>query len=306
MQLQQLSYIVEVAKTGSMNKAAQHLFISQPNLSSAIANLERELNVKIFNRTNKGVEITPEGTLLLKYARSILGQVDQLKDFYSEDHKEQLTVMDISQTKSLYVTQAISNIYNKSNYHLKISLNICSISDVIKNVFTMKSELGIISVSKVQKHIIDKILEQKKLEYIPLVESEVCVVVNEKSDLCTRNQVSMEELSALTYVSYLDENTSFIKYSVEFSELWADSAVGSISVNDLESLRELLNSIASYSFDLMSHQKILEEKGLKCIPLTEKIEVLVGAVTKKYEPLAPTTQDFMEEVERLYRYKFDL
>ena len=104
MQLQQFIYVLEVAKCGSMNKAARNLFISQPNLSSSIANLERELDITIFTRTSKGVEVTEEGKLLTKYARSILGQTEQLKNIFSKvDNQDDIAVIEVSQSKSLYL-----------------------------------------------------------------------------------------------------------------------------------------------------------------------------------------------------------
>lgn len=72
MQIQQLFYAAEVAERGSINKAAEALFITQPSLSKAIINLEGELNIRIFNRNNKGVTLTEEGKSLYQYIRTIL------------------------------------------------------------------------------------------------------------------------------------------------------------------------------------------------------------------------------------------
>ena len=84
MTLQQLRYVIEVAKTGSMNVAAKQLFVSQPSLSMAIRELENDVHISIFERTTKGVVITAEGEEFLGYARQIINQVELLEDKYIE------------------------------------------------------------------------------------------------------------------------------------------------------------------------------------------------------------------------------
>ena len=80
MTLQQLKYIVTVAETGNITEAAKRLFISQPSLTNAVRELENEMQVTIFNRTNKGVVVTNEGDVFLSYARQILEQVGLLEE----------------------------------------------------------------------------------------------------------------------------------------------------------------------------------------------------------------------------------
>lgn len=302
MQLQQLKYVIEVSKTGSMNKAAHNLYISQPNLSSAISNLEKELNITIFNRTNKGVEITPEGTLLLRYARSIIGQVDQIKSIYNDDNSETTSVLNISLCKSIFLTKAIGNIYNQFNNTIQISLNIRSVSDVIKDVFNQVSDIGIISVSNSQQSIVDKMLDQKKLEFIPLSKSNVCIIVGKSSSLCSYDKVTISDICHLPFIDYLQESSAPIKYCVELSEIWSDYS-SSISVNDSESLRNILNLMDSYSFDLIANKNYLESKGVKCIELKDDVEINIGFIKRKKEPLSFEGQLFIDEASTIYGYK---
>lgn len=303
MQLQQLKYVLEIAKTGSMNKASHNLFISQPNLSSAISNLEKELDITIFNRTNKGVEITSEGKLLLKYAKSILGQVDQLKSIYNTDNKEEISTIEVSQSKHLYLSSAINSIYNNLDGNtIKLTLNQCGVSDVIKEVYNMKSEIGIITISNVQQNILDKILDQKKLEFTEINNSQVCIIVGENSSIYTKEKVTIEEILNLTYIGYLEENASTIKYSVELSEIWSDFSSNSIHVNDQVVLIDLLYSLDSYSFDLNINKEYLESKKLKCITLKDKIDIKIGWIKRKKEALSAEAKLFVDEVNKLYGY----
>ena len=86
MTLQQLKYIVTVAQTGTITEAAGKLYISQPSLTNAIHELEKEMNIKIFNRTNKGISVSKEGEEFLSYARQILDQAAILEDKYKGDN----------------------------------------------------------------------------------------------------------------------------------------------------------------------------------------------------------------------------
>ena len=92
MQIQQLTYFVTVAEQGSINKAAERLFVTQPNLSKAISNLESELNVHIFDRTNKGVVLTDDGKKLYQYARTILSQMELIQGLSSKERPRLLSI----------------------------------------------------------------------------------------------------------------------------------------------------------------------------------------------------------------------
>ena len=92
MQIQQLMYFVTVAEQGSINKAAEKLFITQPNLSKAISNLENEVKARVFNRTNKGVVLTEEGKKLYQYARTILNQMELIHGLSQRERPRILSV----------------------------------------------------------------------------------------------------------------------------------------------------------------------------------------------------------------------
>ena len=88
MTLQQLKYVCMVAETGKITEAAKKLYISQPSLTNAIHELEKEMNVVIFNRTNKGISLSAEGEIFLGYARQVLEQAAVLEDKYKGEHGE--------------------------------------------------------------------------------------------------------------------------------------------------------------------------------------------------------------------------
>ena len=82
MTIQQLKYIITISENGSLNKAAEVLFITQPSLTSAVRELEKELGITLFNRGGKGVTLTNDGTEFLQYARQVVAQYDRLLEKY--------------------------------------------------------------------------------------------------------------------------------------------------------------------------------------------------------------------------------
>ena len=109
MQLSQLMYFVTVAEQGSINKAAEKLFVTQPNLSKAIGNLESELKVRIFDRTNKGVILTEDGKKLYEYARTILNQMELISGLSA---KERLRILSIASYPIITMGRLIGEFYN--------------------------------------------------------------------------------------------------------------------------------------------------------------------------------------------------
>lgn len=297
MQLQQLRYVLEVESTGSMNKAAKNLFVSQPNLSSAINNLEQELNIQIFNRTNKGAEITADGKLLIQYAKSILGQVDQLKKAYGIEERKHVHFLEISQTGMVNLAHVISKIYNNVNEsRVEIIINEDNIGEVIKHLFYMKSEIAIVTMNSTQMNFIEKVLDKRKIELNILSKTQLGVVVSPISSLYHRDEVAFEELNSLTYIEYLEEKNISLNYSSELVDIWSRFLGNTIHATDREMVNDLLFNLDSYSFNIEKNIEYLERRGLKFIKLQENIEMYVGLIKRKREPLSYEATLLVEEL----------
>ena len=145
MDINDLRYIVEVNRASSISKAASRLFISQPNLSKAITNLEKEVGIEIFKRTPQGVITTDEGKNFINYAVTLLSQFDEFESMFKSDQKNQIK-FSISMPRATYISVALANFINKIDEHIDISINIRETNsiDTIQNVFKGESEIGII------------------------------------------------------------------------------------------------------------------------------------------------------------------
>lgn len=142
MQLSQLMYFVTVAEQGSINKAAEKLFLTQPNLSKAIGNLESELKVRIFDRTNKGVILTEDGKKLYEYARTILNQMELISGLSA---KERLRILSIASYPIITMGRLIGEFYNlHKDEGIALKLVEQRMQQVIESVESGEAEIGFV------------------------------------------------------------------------------------------------------------------------------------------------------------------
>lgn len=193
MTLNQIYYAIVISETGSMNKAAEKLFISQPTLTSAIQELEKELKINIFIRTGRGVVQTNEGTEFLMQARQLYTQYRQLADKYNgEKIKRKFGVS--TQHYSFAVKAFVEMVkkYDTSNYDFAIRET--KTWDVIQDVGTSKSEIGILFLSSFNRKTVIKLLEEQKLKFYSLKECSAYVYLWKHHPLASQKSICFSQL----------------------------------------------------------------------------------------------------------------
>lgn len=168
MTFQQLKYVITVAETGTITEAANQLYISQPSLTNAIHELEKEMNLVIFHRTNKGISISREGEEFLGYARQILEQTAILEDKYKRHGggKKQFCVS--TQHYSFAVNAFVDLIKEYGQEEYDFSLRETQTYEIIEDVARMKSEIGLLFLDDFNETAIRKILKSHDLEFCQL------------------------------------------------------------------------------------------------------------------------------------------
>ena len=162
MTLQQLKYAIEVARSRSISKAAQNLFISQPSLSNAFKELEKEMGITIFSRTNKGIIITIEGAEFLGYARQVVEQAELLESRYSNTQSPQQHFSVSAQHYAFAVSAFVRLLkeYNRDEY--EFTLRETKTYEIIDDVKNLRSEIGILYMNEFNKNVIQKFLQRRK------------------------------------------------------------------------------------------------------------------------------------------------
>jgi DNA-binding transcriptional LysR family regulator len=169
MTLQQLRYITEIAKYNSISKAASALYVTQPSLSKAVQELEYELEITILERTKKGVFFTKEGDELLFHAKILLDQMESVIHHFNKQKPSDMTKISISSHHNGFALEAVVNLMGHfAERKYELTLREGRTTDVIDDVYTSKSVLGIIHLTNLNKTYFERHFSSKSLVFTSL------------------------------------------------------------------------------------------------------------------------------------------
>lgn len=204
MNILYLKYAVEIEKEGSVKKAAQKLFMGQPNLSRAIKELETSLGITIFERSAKGMTVTPEGDEFLRYARKILAQIDEVEKLYTTGRKTKQR-FSLSAPRASYVADAFSKFSKLIDpqpaelfYHETDSMH------TINNVLHKEYKLGIIRYAENFDKYYKAMLEEKKLAYEMITDFQYVLIMHKNSPLSQMEEISFSDLEGYMEIAHAD------------------------------------------------------------------------------------------------------
>lgn len=275
MTLQQLRYILAVAEYGSINAAATRLYSSQSNLSTAIKDLESELGISIFRRSNRGVTLTNEGTELLGYARQVITQADLLEARYSHDDSDQARLAVSTQHYSFSVEAFVRTLEECGGDEYEFVLRETGTLQIIEDVKEFRSEIGILYTDNYNQRVLWKAFDDAHLMFHPLFEAPVHVFVGEHHPLAKRKAIQPGDLAEYPRYSFLqDERNSFYYSEEPFAYL---PHAKNVRITDRGTLANLLASCNGYTIStgLLSSEMYT---GIASIPLETKETMKVGYV----------------------------
>jgi len=210
MTLQQIYYALTVAEIGSMNKAAEVLFIAQPSLTSAIKELEHDVGILIFSRTGKGMIPTTEGAEFLSYARQVYQQYELLQQKYGNSGNIKRKFGVSTQHYSFAVKAFVEMVKKFDTLSYEFTIRETKTYDVIQDVGTMKSEIGILYLSRFNRKIIEKMLRDNELVFHKLIDCDAHVYVWKNHPLANEKSISFEQLKDYPCLSFEQgDNASF-------------------------------------------------------------------------------------------------
>ena len=204
MNILHLKYAVEIAKTKSISKAAENLYMGQPNLSRAIKELEDSLGIMIFNRTPKGISITPEGEEFLHNARRIIKQVDKMEEFYRTNRNSQR--FSISVPRATYISEAFAQFasrlstQNPADIYYKETNSMRTLNNVVKEEFN----LGIVRYQESFEQYYQLQFEEKHLVSETIAEFSYCLLMSENHPLAAKDEIAPEELAPYFEICHAD------------------------------------------------------------------------------------------------------
>lgn len=296
MTLQQLRYVTAVAETGTITEAANRLYISQPSLTNAIHELEKEMNVVIFNRTNKGITLSKEGEDFLGYARQVLEQAAILEDRYkgSGGGKKQFCVS--TQHYSFAVNAFVDLIKTYGQEEYDFSLRETQTYEIIEDVAKMKSEIGILFQNDFNEAVIGKLLKSHDLEFHLLFMAKPHVFISRKHPLAEKNVITNEELEQYPYLSFEQgEHNSFYFSEEIFSP---SERKKNIRVRDRATLFNLLIGLNGYTVCSGVIDKKLNGKDIIAVPLADESEMRIGYIVHKKGVLSRLGNTYLDALNK--------
>ena len=279
MTLQQLKYVCMVAETGKITEAAKKLYISQPSLTNAIHELEKEMNLVIFQRTNKGILLSGEGEEFLGYARQVLEQASILEDKYKGNGggKKQFCVS--TQHYSFAVNAFVDLIKEYGQEEYDFSLRETQTYEIIEDVAHMRSEIGILFLNDFNETVLRKILKTNDLEFHELFVAKPHVFISRKHPLADRQVITNQELEAYPYLSFEQgEHNSFYFSEEIFS---TSERKKNIRVRDRATLFNLLIGLNGYTVCSGVIDKKLNGKDIIAVPLQDEGDMRIGYITHR-------------------------
>lgn len=291
MTLQQLKYVITISKSGSMHTAADELFITQPNLSKAIKDLELEMGITIFNRTNKGVLLTDDGTKFLSYARQVVEQANLLEDIYKNKESIKRIFAISSQHYGFVVNAFVKLVETLGKDTYEFSLRECKTYDVINDVKDGRSELGVIYFSRFNSEIMKKVISSNGLSYEFLFEAKPHVLLSKNHPLANKERLTLDGLDAYPRLSYDQGLNNSFYYSEEPHAL--ESVSKAIVVSDRATLFNILIGLNGYTISSGMISSSLDGNNIISIPLeTDEVMDLVY-IYDSDKPMKEITKQYL-------------
>lgn len=294
MKLQQLRYVVKVAECGSITEASCRLFVSQPSITASIRDLENEMGVHIFERTNKGVIVSEEGETFLGYARQVLDQADLLEGKY-KGTSEQVPHFSVScQHYSFAVNAFVDVIREFDAARYDFTLREEQTHEIIEDVAHMKSELGILYLSEHNREVIERMLAANELVFEGLFCATPHVFVCADHPLADHASVTLEDLEDYPFLSYEQGSYNSFYYSEELTSTFERRK--NIRVRDRATLFNLAMGLNGYTVcsGVISHE--LNGPGIISIPLDVDEYMEIGIITRKNTTLTRYGQAYIEAI----------
>lgn len=297
MTILQLKYVLAIAGSSSMREAAGRLFVSQPALSASIHELEEELGIKIFERNNKGISLSEEGSEFLSYVKQAVSQYELIEDRYIEKDKNKRHFSVSMQHYVFAVHAFVNTVKNFDTDKFVYSVHETRTDEVLTNVKNLKSEIGIIAYSKSNEHILKKLFREYQLDFYPLMVRGTFVYVWKEHPLADQEEISLEELKEYPCVSFdQSSNNDFYLSEEALGNYRFDKLIKS---NDRATSSEIMAKLNGYSIGtgIMTESVTLKD-GFITIKLKEEDPLTIGYIIRKNHKLSDIGEKYIEELGR--------
>lgn len=277
MTLLQLKYIITVAETGTISEAAKRLYITQPSLTSAVKELENELGITIFQRTNRGVLLSAEGEEFLGYARQVMDQTNLIEERYlgNEQIKHQFCVSTQHYSFAVEAFVDLLTQYGGEEYDFRIRET--QTYELIEDVAKLRSEVGVLYLNRFNETVLRKTLRENNLQFHRLFVAKPHVFVGAGNPLAQQSLISLKDLAPYPRLSYEQGEHNSFYFSEEI--LSTLESKKDIMVSDRATLFNLLIGLNGYTICSGVINEKLNGENIVAVPLDVDDYMEIGYIT---------------------------
>ena len=291
MTIQQLKYIITVAETGSITEAAKKLYISQPSLSNAIKDIEKETKLTVFHRSRQGIALTKEGLEFLGYARSVVQQMELLENRFVSNEPAKLRFGVSTQHYTFTSNAFVEMVERFGQERYEFILNETQTIQIMEDVKNRFSDLGILFISNGNKAIIRKELEDRRLQFFELFTAKPHVFLSADHPLAERKSVTLSQLRDYPRLNFIQGSYESSYFSEElFSDVESDRI---IRVSDRGAIVNLMIGMNAYTISSGIFPRYLQGDAIVSVPLSEKEEIHIGYIINEQQELSPLAEDYI-------------
>ena len=296
MTLTQLRYVIALADTHSMNKAARALFISQPSLSQAVRELEEEIGVTLFDRNNRGVRTTPEGEEFLGYARQVVEQYRLVEDRYIEkkNSKKRFSVSMQHYTFAVKAFVELVKQFGMDEY--EFAVHETQTYEVIENVKNFRSEIGILYINDFNRAVLEKLFRESELEFHAILNCGIYVYMWKGHPLAEKQEISLEELDEYPCLSFDQGANNSFYLAEEVLSTYAYKRL--IKANDRATLLNLMVGLNAYTLCSGIICESLNGSDYCAVKLRSQEVMTIGYLKRKGAAISPMGQKYLEEIKK--------
>lgn len=296
MTLLQLKYMITAAEVGSITEAAKVLFISQPSLSGAIKEVEKEAGISIFTRCRAGIALTKEGMEFLGYARQVVQQMELLESKYINNQPAKQRFCISTQHYTFTANAFVELVQHFGQERFEFILNETQTHQIIEDVRNRFSDIGILYISNYNESVLKKVLEENDLSFHEIFSASPHVFLRKDHPLACRKSLKLEDLKLYPKLSFVQGNYESAYFAEElFSN---EPAEKSIKVSDRAAIVNFMIGLDGYTISSGIFPKFLQGDEIVSIPLEEPEVMRIGYIINNDKVLSELGQIYIEALKK--------
>ncbi|MDD3222855.1 MAG: LysR family transcriptional regulator [Clostridia bacterium] len=296
MTLQNLKYIIAVTESGSITEASKKKHISQPSLSNAIKDVEKEVGFSIFTRTRVGIALTKEGIEFLGYARQVVQEMELLESRFIMNTSSKQRFCVSTQHYTFTANAFVELVQQFGQERFEFILNETGTHQIMQDVKNRFSDLGVLCISAENEAVLKKTLKEYNLNFFDLFTAKPHVFLRKDHPLSNRKSIKLEDLKEYPRLNFLQGNYESLSYAEEpFSNVLSEKI---IRVSDRAAVINLMIGLDGYTISTGIFPKYLHGDSIISVPLEEEEALHIGYVLNKGQELSKLGEIYVDELRK--------